>query len=176
MILAWHIAVSWPMSTLYSPLHTTQQLQLCSDFSCLSPQYPPPDCQAGVPLAPGKWRDAPSEHDVEEHPSTPQVRGRAGLVTPTHLWRHEVHSAHHSLQWHCLFWCAGLSWGSKIYQPACKIISNIIWYSKALLLPNMTLIWQHDIVVADVQMYHSLGVDIVKSLQQLPEYAPADLF
>ena len=176
MILAWHIPVSWSMSTLYSPLHTTQQLQLCSDFSCLSPQYPPPDCQAGVPLAPGKWRDAPSEHDVEEHPSTPQVRGRAGLVTPTHLWRHEVQSAHHSLQWHCLSWCAGLSWGSKIYQPACKIISNIIWYSKALLLPNMTLIWQHDIVVADVQMYHALGVDIVKSLQQLLEYAPADLF
>ena len=40
----------------------------------------------------------------------------------------------------------------------------------------MTLIWQHDIVVADVQMYHALGVDIVKSLQQLPEYGPADLF
>ena len=125
MILAWHIPVSWAMSTLYSPLHTTNLYSYsCSDSSFLSPQYPPPDDQAGVPLAPGKWKHAPSEHDVEEDPSTPQVRGRAGMVTPTHLWRHEVQSAQHSLQWHCLFWRACLLWGSKIYQPACKTISN----------------------------------------------------
>ena len=49
-----------------------------------------------------------------------------------------------------------------------------MWYSIAL-LPNMTVIWQHDIVVADVQMYHTLGMNIVKSLQQLLEYAPAHL-
>ena len=93
--------------TVLPPAHNTTATVMLRLL--MSPQYPPPDCQAGVPLAPGKWRQAPSEHDVEEHPSTPQVRGRAGLVTPTHLWRHEVHSAHHPLQWHCLFWCAGLS-------------------------------------------------------------------